>query len=67
MHSTLEGRMIGNGGRSKVREAERDLFGHGLRQKASPILEAPKRRGRSNVENVAPDGVTNVSVFPNSN
>lgn len=52
--------MKGNGGRSKVREAERDPLGLCLRQKASPVVETPKRRGRGNAENVAPDGATNI-------
>lgn len=62
--------MKGNGGRSRVREVpqfERDPFGLGPRQKSVPVVEAPKRRGRNNGENVAPDGATNVSTFPKIN
>ena len=46
-------------------QRERDPFSNGLhRQKSSPIAEAPKRRNRSNMENVAPDGVNNnVSTY----
>lgn len=58
--------MKGNGGRSRVREVpqyERDPFGLGIRQKAVPVVETPKRRGRDNVEKVAPDGANNVSIF----
>jgi hypothetical protein len=53
-----EGVMKGNAGR-------RDPFGLGLRQKAVPGVETPKRRGLrdNNGEKMAPDGnVANVSI-----
>ncbi|KAG0628802.1 hypothetical protein M758_1G054100 [Ceratodon purpureus] len=43
-------------------QRERDPFGLGLRQKSSPVVEASRRRGRGNGENVAP--VENVPELP---
>lgn len=43
-------------------QRDRDPFGFGVRQKASPILEVAKRRARNNGENIAPENATNVSL-----
>ena len=63
-------KMKGSVGRSRSMrgaespQRERDPFGLGLRQKSSPVVEASRRRGRGNGENVAP--VENVTFIPTS-